>query len=46
MRAFAYVEPDSLDAASKVLAAEGPKARLIAGGVDLLGELKDRIAEP
>jgi xanthine dehydrogenase YagS FAD-binding subunit len=46
MKAFAYVEPDTLEAAVKVLADEGPKARLIAGGVDLLGELKERIAEP
>jgi xanthine dehydrogenase YagS FAD-binding subunit len=46
MRRFAYVEPDSLEAASQVLAREGAGARLIAGGVDLLGELKDHVADP
>jgi xanthine dehydrogenase YagS FAD-binding subunit len=44
MRRFAYVEPDSIAAASRALA--GGKAALLAGGVDLLGELKDRIVEP
>ena len=46
MRSFAYVEPDSLQTASEILAREGARARPIAGGVDLLGELKDRLAEP
>ncbi len=46
MKSFAYVEPDSLQAASEILAKQGLRARLIAGGVDLLGELKERIAEP
>jgi len=46
VRSFAYVEPDSLQTASEILAREGARARPIAGGVDLLGELKDRLAEP
>ncbi len=46
MKAFAYVEPDSLQAATQALAKAGPRARLIAGGVDLLGEMKDRLIEP
>lgn len=46
MKAFAYVEPDTLAAATQALAKAGPRARLIAGGVDLLGELKDRLIEP
>ncbi len=46
MRRFAYVEPESVQAASAVLAREGARARAIAGGVDLLGEMKDRVADP
>ncbi|MFQ5876207.1 MAG: FAD binding domain-containing protein [Acidobacteriota bacterium] len=46
MRRFAYVEPESLQAASRILAREGEGARPIAGGADLLGEMKDGIIEP
>ena len=46
MRPFAYVEPASLTAASEILADPKARAMPIAGGVDLLGELKDRIVEP
>ncbi|HEU4401212.1 MAG TPA: xanthine dehydrogenase family protein subunit M [Candidatus Polarisedimenticolia bacterium] len=46
MRPFAYVEPDSIEGASRLLAKEGVRAKLIAGGVDLLGEMKDRLVEP
>ena len=46
MRPFAWVEPESLQAASRILAREGGKARVIAGGVDLLGEMKDHLIEP
>lgn len=46
MKAFAYVEPDTLLSATQALAKAGPRARLIAGGVDLLGEMKDRLVEP
>lgn len=46
MKAFEYVNPTSLSQAAQ-LAAVGPsKAMLMAGGVDLLGELKDRISTP
>src|SRR5439155_17867902 len=46
MNRFALVEPDSLAKASEILARLGAKARLLAGGVDLLGELKDRLVAP
>lgn len=46
MRRFALAEPVTLESAVRLLAREGDKARLLAGGIDLLGELKDRIATP
>jgi xanthine dehydrogenase YagS FAD-binding subunit len=46
MRRFAIAEPDSLEAAAGILAREGAEARLLAGGIDLLGELKDRLIAP
>jgi xanthine dehydrogenase YagS FAD-binding subunit len=46
MRPFAFVEPDSVESASQILARERGKAMPLAGGVDLLGELKDAIATP
>ncbi len=43
MRPFAFVEPTSLDEVIRLLA-DGPRqARLIAGGSDLLGEIKDEV---
>ncbi|HEV8699824.1 MAG TPA: xanthine dehydrogenase family protein subunit M [Candidatus Polarisedimenticolia bacterium] len=46
MRPFAYVDPASLAAASGILADRKARAMPIAGGVDLLGELKDHLVEP
>ena len=46
MRRFAYVEPATLDAATRALSVGGKKTVLLAGGVDLLGEMKDRIVTP
>ncbi len=46
MRPFAYVDPASVAAASEILADPKARAMPIAGGVDLLGELKDRVVEP
>ena len=46
MRRFAYIEPASVAAASRILADRKTRAMPLAGGVDLLGELKDRIVEP
>ncbi len=45
MRPFALVEPESIEAASRRLVQGGESARVLAGGVDLLGELKDRLVE-
>ncbi len=46
MRPFAYAEPKTIEAASEILARAGAKAQPIAGGLDLLGELKDGIVGP
>ncbi len=46
MRRFAFVEPASVGAATEILAAAGARALPLAGGVDLLGELKDGIVRP
>jgi xanthine dehydrogenase YagS FAD-binding subunit len=43
VRPFAFVEPTSLDEVIRLLAAGQGQARLIAGGSDLLGELKDEV---
>lgn len=43
MRPFAFVEPTSLDEVIRQLTAGQSQARLIAGGSDLLGELKDDV---
>jgi xanthine dehydrogenase YagS FAD-binding subunit len=44
VRPFAFVEPDSLEEVIRLLTAGGTQSRLIAGGSDLLGELKDDVA--
>ncbi len=46
MRRFAFAEPSSVKAASDILADRKARALPLAGGIDLLGELKDRIVEP
>jgi xanthine dehydrogenase YagS FAD-binding subunit len=43
VRPFTFVEPTSLDEVIRLLAAGQSQARLIAGGSDLLGELKDDV---
>ncbi len=43
MRPFTYIEPNSLDEVIHLLAAGNGAARVIAGGSDLLGELKDHV---
>ena len=43
MRPFAFIEPTSLEEVIRILAAGQNQARLIAGGSDLLGELKDDV---
>jgi len=44
VRPFSFVEPTSLDEVMRLLDAGQSRARLIAGGSDLLGELKDDVA--
>jgi xanthine dehydrogenase YagS FAD-binding subunit len=46
LRRFAFAEPATVAAASSLLADTSARAMPLAGGVDLLGELKDRIAKP
>ncbi|MCI0340710.1 MAG: xanthine dehydrogenase family protein subunit M [Planctomycetales bacterium] len=46
MRAFEYLSPKTLEAASAAVRTAPEGARIIAGGQDLLGELKERIATP
>jgi xanthine dehydrogenase YagS FAD-binding subunit len=43
VRPFAFVEPTSLDEVIQMLTPGQGQARLIAGGSDLLGELKDEV---
>jgi xanthine dehydrogenase YagS FAD-binding subunit len=43
VRPFAYIEPTSVDDVIRLLAAGSDQTRLIAGGSDLLGELKDDV---
>ena len=43
MRPFAFIEPTSLNDVIRLLAAGQDQTRLIAGGSDLLGELKDDV---
>jgi xanthine dehydrogenase YagS FAD-binding subunit len=43
VRPFAFVEPTSLGEVIRLLAAEPSQTHLIAGGSDLLGELKDDV---
>lgn len=44
MRPFDYVEPTTLDAVIGYLQAGGERVRVLAGGSDLLGELKEETA--
>jgi xanthine dehydrogenase YagS FAD-binding subunit len=47
VNAFEYVNPDSVKAVPKLLEQSGAReAVLIAGGMDLLGELKDELISP
>lgn len=46
MRPFAYDRPTSLPAAVALLAEHGPKARLLAGGTDLIIRLRDGSIQP
>ena len=46
MRPFEYVEARSIQEAVELLAAQPGEAQIIAGGTDLLSEIKDGIATP
>jgi len=46
MKAFEYTSPHDLRQASELLGHDFSRAKLLAGGIDLLGEMKERIIEP
>jgi xanthine dehydrogenase YagS FAD-binding subunit len=46
MKAFEYINPRDLRHASALLGTDPKRARLLAGGIDLLGEMKEHIIEP
>jgi xanthine dehydrogenase YagS FAD-binding subunit len=46
MKAFEYTSPHDLRQASEQLGNDFSRAKLLAGGIDLLGEMKERIIEP
>ena len=43
LRKFKYIEPASISEAASILAKFKGKAKIIAGGTDLLGAMKDKI---
>lgn len=46
MNAFDYVAPQSVDEAISLLAADGDQARILAGGTDLIAQLKEGKGRP
>ena len=46
MKAFEYVSVRDLRSASQALGRDPDRAKILAGGIDLLSELKERIIEP
>ncbi len=46
MKAFQFIDARDLRSASAALGRDAARTRLLAGGVDLLSELKERIIEP
>jgi xanthine dehydrogenase YagS FAD-binding subunit len=46
MKNFVYVQPDDVKSAVASLTQAGETAKIMAGGIDLLGELKDYIRTP
>jgi CO/xanthine dehydrogenase FAD-binding subunit len=46
MRRFDLVLPNSLDDCLKILAERGPQAKLVAGGTDLLPQMKNGVLKP
>jgi len=46
MKDFKYVEPKTIDEACSLLAKHKGKAKIIAGGTDLLVEMKEKVISP
>ena len=46
MNAFEFVRPKDIDDAGELLTADGTGAKIIAGGTDLLGEIKEGVVRP
>ena len=46
MKNFVYVQPDDVKSAVSSLTQAGESAKIMAGGIDLLGEMKDYIRTP
>jgi xanthine dehydrogenase YagS FAD-binding subunit len=46
MKAFEYINPRDLKHASTLLGTDPKRAKILAGGIDLLGEMKEHIIEP
>ena len=46
MNAFQFVAPNSLDEASRILQEQNSRAKIIAGGTDLMGEIKETVVTP
>ncbi|NLO27879.1 MAG: molybdopterin dehydrogenase, partial [Actinobacteria bacterium] len=46
MKTFKHVTAESVEDAISILKEAGGKARIIAGGTDLLGEMRDAILPP
>lgn len=46
IRKFEFSSPSSLAEGLKILAQSGPKAKVIAGGTDLVVQMKNKLAEP
>ncbi len=46
MKAFEFITVSDLRAASAALGTDADQARILAGGIDLLSEMKERIIEP
>lgn len=46
MKAFEYVQPQSLQEAITFLDEDAQQSQLLAGGLDLLGEMKEHVREP
>jgi carbon-monoxide dehydrogenase medium subunit len=43
---FDYVKPATIEEAASLLAKHGPRARVLAGGTDLIGWLRDDLVQP